>query len=561
MKKLLFVFALLTCSFYSSKAQFSFTITNQSSSYSITCTNTIINLYVTASTTNSIQCDWFSSSSNSVTGNPQSFNSTGSFTVIVKDLITNSVSAQQFSIYQNTVTPSNSVSPITQTINCASPSANFTSTANSPASNYTQNWYSSFSTYPNGPVSSSTNFSLSIYNAQAVGTHTAEICDLINGCCTTKTVLVTSASAFPTFQSFSIPNYILGCASSSQPTLCCGNATSSNGPVQFAFLPPGSLLSIPIPSTAFGAQSCTNANIPGTWTLVVQDPINGCQSAMSVIMTQNTTAPNVSYAMNTKTLTCYTPTVIATGSSTTSNTQISWLVPATPSLVNNPAVIIGAPNGPTTSPTATVYANYTVVATNTLNSCKTSSVILINQNFRAPTPQLALGNPSILNCIDTAVVISFTNLAVNSGVPGALAIIDLWAGPNQSSTVSATSYTAYSPGIYTLTVHDSYNGCTGIKTVVIYSNTNGCVGIEKNYLEASGIKILPNPANDYILLQTEDASEKLKLEIFDVQGKLLVQEFNILPGTIVKLNLEKGLYLYQVTEKNKVVKRNKLVID
>ncbi|MGZ4097187.1 MAG: T9SS type A sorting domain-containing protein, partial [Bacteroidia bacterium] len=121
--------------------------------------------------------------------------------------------------------------------------------------------------------------------------------------------------------------------------------------------------------------------------------------------------------------------------------------------------------------------------------------------------------------------------------------------------------TAYSPGIYTLTVHDSYNGCTGIKTVVIYSNTNGCVGIEKNYLEASGIKILPNPANDYILLQTEDASEKLKLEIFDVQGKLLVQEFNILPGTIVKLNLEKGLYLYQVTEKNKVVKRNKLVID
>ncbi len=474
--------------------------------------------------------------------------------------MTNSVSSQSFSIFQNTVVPTASVSPASQTITCVSGSATFTGTALNPSANIVQNWYSS--TYPNGPVSSTSSFSLSIYNIMIPGTHTLEVCNLINGCCITKTVSVISNSGFPSFNPSSTTNYLLGCAPQNQTTLCISNAVSTSGPTQYAFLPPGSFSSVPLPTSAFGAQSCTTSISPGTWTLVVQDPINGCQSAIPVIINQNTTAPNVSYAINTKTITCFTPTILATGSSSTTNTQISWIVPATPSIITNPTVIVGAPNGPTTSPTSTVYANYTVVATNTLNSCKTNSVIIVNQNFRAPTPLLALGNPSVLNCTDTVVVISFTNNASNSGIPGTYCIVDSWMGPAQpTSTVPSPSHNATVAGVYTITVHDTYNGCTGIKTIYVPSNNQGCVGIEKNYLSDSDIRIFPNPAKNYLIIETELVFQDITFEIFDAQGKSVYSKAACIPSQAIHLNVAQGFYFYQLSENGKMVKRSKLIIE
>lgn len=561
MKKHLFAFAFLMSLFLNSRAQLSFTLTNQTGSYSLTCTNTVISLFVSANTTNSIQCAWFSSTSNSVTGNPQTFTATGNYTVVVKDVVTNSVSTQQFSIFQNTASPTTTVNPVSQIINCSSnTSATFTGTAINPSNNIVQNWYSA--SYPNGPVSSSSNFSLSLYNIMMPGTHTLEVCDLLNGCCTTKTVSVTSISGNPTFNSSSTTNYILGCAPQNQSTLCISNASTSSGPAQYAFLPPGSFSSVPLPNSAFGPQSCTTTTAPGTWTLVVMDVANSCQSALPVILNLNTVAPNVSAALNTRTITCFTPTITATGSSSTSNTQISWLVPATPSVITNSTIMIGAPNGPSTSPTATTYANYTVVATNTLNSCKTSSIIIINQNFRAPTPLLALGNPSVITCTDTVVIISYTNNAANSGVQGAIGLVDSWTLPGQiSSTVTSSSFYATTPGPYTITVHDSYNGCVGKKTILVNSNTGGCVGIEKNSISKFPVKIFPNPSSGNLTIQADQPMTDLKLEILDAQGKLVFSKFLNESSTQLKMDIEKGLYIYRLLEKGIVVKRNKLVIE
>lgn len=182
--------------------------------------------------------------------------------------------------------------------------------------------------------------------------------------------------------------------------------------------------------------------------------------------------PQLGYytSTGTQTLTCFDPTIVATGTTNTSNTQITWIIPGTQSVVNSPTITFGPPNGPATSTTALAYASYTVVATNTAAACSTQSVVTVNQNFRAPNPMLAVGNPSVIDCSGNSVVLNYTNGGVTSGIPGAIAIVQSWAGPVSQATSAAISYSAYTSGVYTLTVQDNKNGCYGYVTKYIPSN-------------------------------------------------------------------------------------------
>jgi hypothetical protein len=476
MKRLLFAcFMLLTVLI---KAQsFTFTLNNQSSSYSITCTNTLVSLYAIANTGNPLQCTWFGPGSVTVTGNPQTFTTTGNYTVTVKDVVTNSVASQQFSIYQNTVAPGNTVSPSSQVVTCAAPAATFTSTALNPTVNIEHHWYSPSSSYPSGPISSIANSQSSIFTGLAPGVYTVDVCDLNNGCCTPKTFTVNSTSGFPTFNATSANNFSVGCTPLNQTTICITNVVSaSSGPVNFAILPPGTFSSVPLPASAFSNQSCTITSAPGTWTLVANDAINNCQTAVPVTVIQNTVPPPVPVvALPSKTLTCSNPTILALGYCQVFYAAVTWIVPSVPPSIPVSSVIVGPPTGPATSTTSSSYANYTVVATNTVNGCKSYSVINISQNFVSPIPAIALGNPSVITCSGNPVVLAFT--AVQNPNPGSISVVQSWQGPAPQATASAVnSYSAYVAGIYTLTVFDNMTGCVGTRTIVVNENTYNGAG-------------------------------------------------------------------------------------
>jgi gliding motility-associated-like protein len=202
------------------------------------------------------------------------------------------------------------------------------------------------------------------------------------------------------------------------------------------------------------------------------DPSNGCQSGVPLIILLDTFPPKVVASMITQTLTCYNPTVLATGTSTTPNAVISWIVPSTPPAIPQSTIIVGPPTGPATSTMALTYANYTIVATNTVNACKTTSVVAINQNFRAPLPLISIGNPSVINCNGQPAILNFTNVAVTSSVVGAFAQVMQWSGPApQVSLATVAQYSAVVPGTYTLVVRDSYNGCYGSITYTVIDRT------------------------------------------------------------------------------------------
>ena len=181
--------------------------------------------------------------------------------------------------------------------------------------------------------------------------------------------------------------------------------------------------------------------------------------------------------MFTQTLTCNNPTVIGTGTSSTANTTINWGVPSTPPLLSTSTLVIGPPNGPNTSTTSLTYATYTVIATNTLNACQSTSIITINQNFKPPvsSPTISIGTPTAIYCTvaNNPVILTTGNSTTTSGGgPLAFAVPYLWEGPSPQTTLTgASSYAAYVAGVYTLTIKDNYNGCIKTGTINIVDKT------------------------------------------------------------------------------------------
>jgi hypothetical protein len=177
--------------------------------------------------------------------------------------------------------------------------------------------------------------------------------------------------------------------------------------------------------------------------------------------------PQVQSSHFTQTLTCNNPTVLATGSSTTPNTVISWIVPSTPSVINSATVNFGPPNGPPTTSTQLAYANYTVVATNTLLSCVSTSIVIVSQDFRGAYLNPATSGPPEI-CKQNALITVGTSSYSHYTPNGPAFVIATWMGPvPQVTAYGISTYSAFVPGIYTMSVNDSYTGCNRTATLQI----------------------------------------------------------------------------------------------
>jgi gliding motility-associated-like protein len=463
-----------------------FTVNNLTGSYSVTCLNPTINLQAVSNYTyGTISYSW---TSPSFTANTSTVSITQANTLVVTavDPATGCQAQNTVVVGINTVAPTTTVNPTSQVITCNSGSpVTFTSSIFSPTVNIQHDWYSPLNPLPGGVPIASSNNSISVLSGNVPpGIYTVVCTNLVNGCKTVRQVTVTSLSAFPTFSVASPTGFSVGCAPLNQTTINIINPISTQTPpatCSYTFLPP-TFTGAVTPSVILGGNTSTVTTIPGTWTVIVEDNSNWCRTELTIPIIQNTVAPNVSAAMlsgtvSTQTLTCYNPTILATGSSTTANTNITWLMPVAPPSLGSPTLVIGAPpTGPNTSTTSTSYANFTVVATNSVNACQSTSVVVINQNFKPPvsTPTISIGTATAIYCTagTNPVVLTTGSSTVTSGVPFAFASPYLWEGPSPQATVTgASSYSCYVPGIYTLTIQDSYNGCLRTGTIQVLDRT------------------------------------------------------------------------------------------
>jgi gliding motility-associated-like protein len=457
-------------------------VNNLTGSYTISCFNPTINLQAVSNYTyGTLSYSW---SSISFTANTATvgISAPNSLTLTAVDPATGCNMVIPVTVGINTTAPTNSVNPTSQVITCNSGApVTFSGTVTNPTINIQHDWYSPLNPLPGGvPIASSNNTISVLSGTIPPGVYTLQTTNLVNGCKSLKTVTVTSLDAWPTFNIGSSTNFSVGCAPLNSTTLSIINPVSTQTPTpatcSYTFLAP-TFTGVVSGSVILGSNTSTVFTIPGTWTVIVQDNSNFCRSSLVIPIIQNTVAPNVSASMLTQTLTCYNPTVLATGTTTTQYADVTWVRPFNPPTVSTSTLVLGPPNGPNTSTTALTYANYTVVAQNSVNACTSTSVITISQNFRPPvsSPTISIGTPTAIYCnagSNPAILTTGSSTTTSGGGPTAYVANPCWEAPSPlTPTCGPSTYSAFIPGTYTLTVTDNYNGCTHSQTVNLLDRT------------------------------------------------------------------------------------------
>jgi hypothetical protein len=80
------------------------------------------------------------------------------------------------------------------------------------------------------------------------------------------------------------------------------------------------------------------------------------------------------------------------------------------------------------------------------------------------------------------------------------------------------------------------------------------------HLYPEKLNVYPNPAKEYIVFDITNISNSAIVELFDNQGKKVLEQKLSVTGQIFISNLAKGLYLYRINN-NGTIYKGKIIID
>ncbi len=397
-----------------------------SSSGSLTCTNTTVQITSTVNPT-SVSYNWSGSGivGGAGTGTVD-VNQPGTYSLVVTDPVnTCTASVTNINIVQNTVAPTVNAGG-NQTLTCSTPSVQLVGTS-SPSTGVTINWL--------GGVCGSTNsFTTDVC---AAGTYTLEVTNMTNGCVGTSTVQVIPDANLPSIAV--APSGSINCSVSNVQIV----ASTTVSPVSYTWSGSGIV--------SGNGTATVDVNQGGTYQVTVTNTSNGCSTSTLITVTENTTAPTVAAAPN-GTLDCINTTVSITSTVNPSNVNYSW---------SGPGIVAG---GGTGTITVNQPGTYSLVVTDPANTCTTSVTnINVSQNINTPTIT-ADPNPT-LTCASTSVSIGAssnpnTNVTVN------------WSGPNVCGATNTFTTDACAAGTYTIVVTDNTNGCSSTATISVIPDVN-----------------------------------------------------------------------------------------
>ncbi len=458
-----------------------FSVINTSLSNSITCSNPVVTLSATTSYTyGTLSYSWTSTSFTSAASSV-SITQTQSIQATAWDPATGCSTSSVITVPINTIAPTSTVTPTSQTIACGSNAVQtLTSVVTNTNVNYSHCWFA-----PGASVPVCNTGTVSLFVIGAPGITTVVVTNPANGCKTTKTVNLFNSVGVPVFTVTSSTNFTLGCApSKNTTTLNFVNAITSptlGVPVSYTVLAPGFTGTYSIPNNPITSAVIT---IPGTYTVIIKDQFNNCESRVNVSITQNTVAPasviSVSNnAVNAFSLSCFTPSILAVGSSTVPNATIAWV---TPSGTNIPQSSI--PITITTNTASTSLGTYTLKVTDPNNGCTSFNPFPIAQSIQPPVAIITNSDtPNFINCAGDPVTLKNSS---NPGPAGGVAVSVSWAGPTpQLPAGPLTQYNAFVAGVYTLTVRNIVNGCLAV----------GTLSVADNFIPP----IFPSPINPFVL--------------------------------------------------------------
>ncbi|MCC6279571.1 MAG: gliding motility-associated C-terminal domain-containing protein, partial [Saprospiraceae bacterium] len=277
-------------------------------------------------------------------------------------------------------------------------------------------------------------------NISAPGTYALVVTNVNNGCSSDATVLVNQDIEPPV------------AAAGHESVLTCTvlttnlNVNGSSTGADFSYhwdTPNGLILS--------GADTPTpSVGDPGVYDLMVRNLLTGCTNTASVTVPEDVEPPVSASAVGGE-LTCAIQTLPLNNIGSSSGAQFVY------QWGTSDGNIVSGTTG--ASPTVDEPGEYTLVVTNNINGCTSSSTVAVPQNITPPVVDATVS--SLLTCVVTQIQLQGSATGGTQGVSYA------WTGPGTVSDAYTPNPTVYTIGQYTLTATDLYNGCVASDPVLV----------------------------------------------------------------------------------------------
>ncbi len=277
----------------------------------------------------------------------------------------------------------------------------------------------------------------------AAGTYTVMVTNNINGCTSAASVVVTANAAYPTAIA---TGSAIGCINPN--TLISGAGSSIGAGFMYEWTTNDGII-------VTGANGLfPTVGSPGTYTLTVLNPNNGCSASDTAIVVSNAGTPMVSIVPPDP-IDCFSALVVLAGSVSPANATYAWTA-------TNGGIIQSGGN--TLFPVVATAGTYHLIATNPLNGCQDTATAVVISNT---TPPIAVASVAgTLDCGNNSIAVYSTGSSSGPGFQFQWTTID---GHIASGQNSATA-TVDQPGSYVLTVSNINNGCTASDSVQVMLN-------------------------------------------------------------------------------------------
>ncbi|MCB0644678.1 MAG: hypothetical protein KDC44_23700, partial [Phaeodactylibacter sp.] len=403
----------------------------------LTCAITEVTINGFGSSTGSdFTYQWSTGNGNIVSGgttlNPE-VDAPGTYTLTVTDESNGCDATTQVTVNENVTPPIASANA--GDITCVNLTVTINGTGSSLGPNFSYQW----STGNGNIVSGSTTLNPVVDQA---GTYTLTVTDASNGCDATTQVTVGLNNTPPMVDAG--PDMQIDCANTTVQLNGSASAGASGVTINWSTVD-GNIL--------FGGTTANpTVSEPGTYTMFVTNPENGCTAMASVNVTEDLAQPSA-VILPPQLITCYVPEVVLDGSlsSSGSNFSYQWTTPT--------GNIVSGQN----SSMATVNQEgvYILTVTNTNNHCTVTENIFVNANTIPPIANA--GPPQTLNCVVSELVLNGFNSSAGS-------IYTYQWTTNDGNIISGG--TTLQPlvneaGLYTLTVTNTDNGCESASQVIV----------------------------------------------------------------------------------------------
>ncbi len=328
-------------------------------------------------------------------------------------------------------------------------------------------------------------------------------------------------------------------------------APPNSGPYSWASNWPGLPFQYTLPSL-------TNDNLVSSvsiWSLTLLYYPNGGLCGAKTQTINYIASPNITPTLATQ-VNCSNNTASVVLTNFWANTTIinyNWQ-PAPINLAISSNTLIAVYN-PGTNGVVTTTNSYGCVGTKTFNL--SSGSFSFTSNGSVLTPTCSMNTVSLIPTINT----SYNNLVIQyTSIPNGATLSPIAATSSVGvSTPSLIILSNSIPGNYFYTITNTLTSCQATGSFVV---TN-CAPVSLNELTSNLlVSLFPNPSNGDVTLIIEDGSVngEFGFSIFDLQGRLVRTQL-VKSKQELKLELQKGLYLYQLVSPKKEIKRGKLIVD